>query len=148
MEAQTYVLESTEQWLVETYNHIDFLKRWITDLEKEVIELKRARTLREELKIVREKVQNSRARMESLKNSSQAFWSEYGEFVYLTETIGDRLLLVMLNLYFFNLFREIQVNFSESFLDDQVLDFTNVFPVGVVSAKSRVYLAYKPGLEM
>jgi hypothetical protein len=42
-------------------------------LEKEVIELKRARTLREQLKIVREKVQNSRARIESLKNSSQAF---------------------------------------------------------------------------
>jgi hypothetical protein len=42
-------------------------------LEKEVIELKRARTLREQLKIVREKVQNSRARIESLKNSSKAF---------------------------------------------------------------------------
>jgi hypothetical protein len=98
-------------------------------LEKEVIELKRARTLREQLKIVWEKVQNSRARIESLKNSSQAFWFEYGEFVYLTETIGDKLLLVMLNLYFFNLFRGIQVNFSKSFLDGQVLDFIDVFPV-------------------
>jgi hypothetical protein len=135
MEAQTYVLESTEQRLVETYYHIDLLKRWMTDMEKEVIELKRARNLRDQLKIVREKVQNSRARMESLKNSSQAFLSEYGEFVYLTETIGDKLLLIMLNLYFFNLFRGIQVNFSKSFLDGQVLDFTDVFPVGAVSPR-------------
>jgi len=49
----------------------------MNDLEKEIDELKGAgETLREGLKLAREEVQNSRARMKDLKNSSQAFWSE------------------------------------------------------------------------
>lgn len=55
---------------MEVYNRIDLLERGMTDL----VELKRVRdTLKEELKIVREKVQNSRSRMKNLKNSSQVF---------------------------------------------------------------------------
>lgn len=40
MSNQTHTLESTEQQLVEVYNHIDLLKRQMTDLEKEVTELR------------------------------------------------------------------------------------------------------------
>jgi hypothetical protein len=50
----------------------------MNDLEKEVDEFKGAgETLREGLKLAKEEVQNSHARMEDLKNSSQDFWSEY-----------------------------------------------------------------------
>jgi hypothetical protein len=55
--------------------------------------------------------------MENLKNSFYAFWFEYGESISLMEKIEDKLLLAMSNLYFFNLSRWIQVDFSESFPD-------------------------------
>jgi hypothetical protein len=59
----------------------------------------------------------------------------------LTKTIGGKLFLAMSNLYFFNLSRGIQVDFNESFPDDQVLDFADVFLVIFASAKSGVYLS-------
>lgn len=59
----------------------------------------------------------------------------------LTKTIGGKLFLAMSNLYFFNLSRGIQVDFNESFPDDQVSDFANVFLVIFASAKSGVYLS-------
>jgi hypothetical protein len=118
-------------------------------LKKEVVELKGTRkTLNEELMIGREEVQNSRTRMENLKNYSQAFYSEYEESMSLTKTIGDKLFLTMSNLYFFNLSRGIQVDFSESFLDGQVLYFIDVFLIRVVLAISLVYLAQEPDTEM
>ena len=67
--------------------------------------------------------------MKNLKDSSQAFWTEYRESTSLTETIGDKVFLVMSNLYFFNLSREIQVDFNKSFLDNQVSNFANDFLV-------------------
>jgi len=67
--------------------------------------------------------------MKNLKDSSQAFWTEYREFTSLTETIGDKVFLVMSNLYFFNLSRGIQVDFNKSFLDNQVSNFANDFLV-------------------
>jgi len=66
----------------------------------------------------------------------------------LTETILDKLFLAMSNLCFFNLSRWIQVDFSESFLDDQVLDFIDVFLIRVVLAISLVYLAQELDTEM
>lgn len=62
--------------------------------------------------------------MENLKDS-QAFLTEYGESASLTETIGDKVFLIMSNLYFFNLSRWIQVDFNKSFLDSQVSNFAN-----------------------
>jgi hypothetical protein len=50
--------------------------------------------------------------MGNLKNSSQIFWFKYGEFMFLTETIRDKLFLAISKLYFFNLTREVQVDFS------------------------------------
>jgi hypothetical protein len=67
--------------------------------------------------------------MKNLKDSSQAFWTEYRESTSLTETIGDKVFLVMSNLYFFNLSRGIQVDFNKSFLDNQVSNFANDFLV-------------------
>lgn len=66
----------------------------------------------------------------------------------LTKTIGDKLFLVMSNLYFLKLSRGIQADFNESFPDGQVLDFADVFPVRAASTRSGVYLAQEPGLEM
>jgi len=67
--------------------------------------------------------------MEISRNSSQEFYTKYGEFVSLTETIGDKLFWSIFNLYFFNLFKGMQVDFSESFFNSQVLNFENVFLV-------------------
>ena len=67
--------------------------------------------------------------MKNLKDSSQAFWTEYRESTSLTETIGDKVFLVMSNLYFFNLSRGMQVDFNKSFLDNQVSNFANDFLV-------------------
>jgi hypothetical protein len=67
--------------------------------------------------------------MKNLKDSSQAFWTEYRESTSLTETIGDKVFLIMSNLYFFNLSRGIQVDFNKSFLDNQVSNFANDFLV-------------------
>lgn len=44
-------------------------------------------------------------------------------------------------MYFFNLSKEMQVDFRESFHDDQVPDFEDVFPTRAVVAKDGVYLA-------
>jgi hypothetical protein len=41
-----------------------------------------------------------------------------------------------------------QVDFSKSFSNDQVLDFVDVFPIRIASAGSRVYLAQEPDLKM
>ncbi|KAL9378144.1 hypothetical protein Peur_029479 [Populus x canadensis] len=149
MRAQTYALESTKQRLVEAYNYIDLLEKGMANLEKKLAKLKGARdTLKEEPKIAREDVQNSRARMENLKNSSQALWSEYRESVSLMKTLGDKIFLAMSNLYFFSLSRGIQVDFSKSFSDFQVLDCADVFSIKVALAKSGVYLAQELGLEI
>ena len=67
--------------------------------------------------------------MKNLKDSSQAFWTEYRESTSLTETIGDKVFLIMSNLYFFNLSRGMQVDFNKSFLDNQVSNFANDFLV-------------------
>lgn len=53
--------------------------------------------------------------MENLKNSSQIFWFKYGEFMFLTETIRDKLFLAISKLYFFNLTREVQVDLARVF---------------------------------
>lgn len=46
----------------------------------------------------------------------------------------------MSNLYFFNLSKGIQVDFSESFPNGQVPDFDDVFTTRVTSAKDGVYI--------
>jgi hypothetical protein len=51
-------------------------------------------------------------------------------------------------LYFFNLSRGIQVDFSESFPNGQVPDFDDVFTTRVASVKERVYLAQEPRMDM
>lgn len=77
-------MEMTEQRLVEAFSHIDLLERRMIELENKAAKLKGARdTLRKELRIAREEVKKSRARMDNLKNSFQAFWSKYMEFVFL-----------------------------------------------------------------
>lgn len=59
------------QRMTKIYNLIDFLERGMTGLKKEVAELKGAKeTLREELGIIRNEVQNSCTHIENLKNSS------------------------------------------------------------------------------
>jgi hypothetical protein len=105
-------------------------------------------TLQKEINIAMKEVHNSRVRIENLKNSSQAFWFEYGESVSLTKTINDKLFLAISNLCFSNLPRGMQVDFSKSFSNDQVLDFVDVFPIRIASAGSRVYLAQEPDLKM
>jgi hypothetical protein len=67
--------------------------------------------------------------MNNLKDFSQAFWTKYRESRSLTETVGDKVFLVMSNLYFFNLSRGMQVDFNKSFLDNQVSNFANDFLV-------------------
>ena len=59
---------------------------------------------------------------------------EYEEYVFLAETIGDKLFLSMTNLYFFNHSIRMHVGFSESFSNGQVPDFRNIFPVRDVMA--------------
>lgn len=105
-------------------------------------------TLQKEINIAMKEVHNSHVRIENLKNSSQAFWFEYGESVSLTKTINDKLFLAISNLCFSNLPRGMQVDFSKSFSNDQVLDFVDVFPIRIASAGSRVYLAQEPDLKM
>lgn len=59
-------------------------------------------------------------------DSYEKFYVEFGESVYLTEVIWDRLLLLISNLYFFNLLKELQVDFSESFLNGQAPDLKDI----------------------
>jgi len=88
-----------------------------------------------------EEAHNSSPRMETLRNSSQEFYTEYGESVFLTDTIRDKLFLSMSNLYFLNLYRGMQVDFNESFHIGQILDFKDVFPARVAAAKDEIYFA-------
>ena len=67
--------------------------------------------------------------METSRNSSQEFYTKYGEFVSLIETIGDKLFWSIFNLYFFNHFKGMQMDFSESFSNSQVYNFENDFLV-------------------
>lgn len=83
-----------------------------------------------------------------MKNPSYKFYVECGEYVRLKEVIKDRLFLSISNLYFFNLSRGIQVDFSESFPNGQVPDFDDVFTTRVASVKERVYLAQEPRMDM
>ena len=46
----------------------------------------------------------------------------------------------MSNLYFYNLFKGMQVEFSESFPNGQVLDFEDVFFVRAMMASDGFYL--------
>jgi len=124
------------------YNRIDFL-------EKEVAELRESReAMRKELGATIEEAHNYSPRMETLKNSSKEFHTEYGEFVSLIEIIRDKIFLSMSNLYFFNLSREMQVDFNESFSIGQILNFKDVFPARVVAANDEVYFAQEPGMDM
>ncbi|KAG6750278.1 hypothetical protein POTOM_047382 [Populus tomentosa] len=74
------------------------------------------------------------------KNTSQGLYAEYGEFVSLKKTIGDKLFISMSNMYLFNLYKGMHMNFNESFPDGQVLDFKNVFSIRALAAKDYVYL--------
>jgi hypothetical protein len=122
-------------------NRIDFL-------EKEIAELRESRKAMKELGATMEEAHNSSPRMETLQNSSQEFYTEYGESVFLTETIRDKIFLSMSNLYFLNLYRGMQVDFNESFPIGQILDFKDIFPARVAAAKHEIYFAQEQGMNM
>jgi hypothetical protein len=47
----------------------------------------------------------------------------------LSEVVGDKIFLAMSNLYFFNSYRGMQMDFSATFHPIPMLDLENVFPV-------------------
>ncbi|KAJ6932126.1 hypothetical protein NC651_007744 [Populus alba x Populus x berolinensis] len=71
-----------------------------------------------------------------------------GEAYNQIDSLEKEAFLVLSNLYFFNHSREIQVDFSESFPNGEVLDFDDVFTTRVASTKEGVYLAQEPGMDM
>jgi hypothetical protein len=86
-------------------------------------------------------------RTETLKNTSQGLYVKYGEFVSLKKTIGDKLFISMSNMYLFNLYKGMHMNFSESF-PDEVPNFEDVFSIRALVAKDDVYLTQESGSDM
>jgi hypothetical protein len=103
--------------------------------------------VRVKLVIAREEAQHFQAMLEALKDFFKEFQEFFGGSATLIKIVGDKKFLVMLNLYFFNILRGIQVDFSVSFHLVPVSDFTNVFLVKVVAAQCGEYLVKEPGVD-
>ena len=54
----------------------------------------------------------------------------------------------MSNLYLFNIYKRMHMNFSESFPDGQVPNFEDVFSLRALVAKDDVYLTQESGPDM
>jgi hypothetical protein len=67
-------------------------------------------------------------------NSFEKFQEMFGGSFSLNKMVGDKIFLAMSNLYFFNLYRGIQVDFSITFHPVFVLDFADVFPIRTATA--------------
>jgi hypothetical protein len=67
--------------------------------------------------------------------------------IALTEIMKDKIFLTLSNLYFFNLLRGIQVNFSAAFHLALVPDFADILLVRVVAAQHGEYITEKSGLD-
>jgi hypothetical protein len=67
--------------------------------------------------------------LKALRNSLREFHKFFKGLAALTKTIGDKILIVMSNLYFFNWSRGMLVDFSATFDLVLVLDFEDVFSI-------------------
>jgi hypothetical protein len=74
------------------------------------------------------KAQHSRVKLEASRDSLQDFQDFFRGLVALTEMVGDNIFLAMFKLYFFNLSRGIQVDFSTAYHLVSVPHFTDLFP--------------------
>jgi hypothetical protein len=83
-----------------------------------------------------------------LRDSPKKFQEFFKGSTILTETVRDKIFLVVSNLYFSNLSKGMQVDFSVAFHLVLVLDFSNVFPVRATSAQQREYMTKKPRLDL
>jgi hypothetical protein len=68
-------------------------------------------------------------KLEALRDFLKDFQDFFRGLVASTEMVGDNIFLVMSKLYFFNLSRGIQVNFSTAYHLVLVPHFTDLFPV-------------------
>lgn len=66
----------------------------------------------------------------------------------MSEVVGDNIFLAMSNLYFFNSYRGMQMDFSATFHPIPMLDLENVFPVKAAVANQGDYLVKKPRLDL
>lgn len=87
-------------------------------------------------------------KIKALKNTSEEFHEKFRGFATLTEMVGDKIFLFMSNLYFFNLSRGIQKDFSVVFHLVPMPDFIDVFPIKVVVAQHREYIVEEPDLNV
>jgi len=65
----------------------------------------------------------------------------------LIETMKDKIFVTVSNLYFFNLLRGIQVNFSAAFHLALVPNFKDMLLVRVVATQHEEYITEKSGLD-
>ena len=86
--------------------------------------------------------------MESLRDSPKKFQKFFKGSTTLTETMGDKIFLVISNLYFLNLSKGMQVDFSATFHLVLVSNFSDVFLVKATSAQQRKYMSKKPRLDL
>jgi hypothetical protein len=73
--------------------------------------------------------QRSWVKLEALRDSLEDFQDLFRGLVALTEMVGDNIFIAMSKLYFFNLSRGIQVDFSTAYHLVLVPHFTDLFPV-------------------
>ena len=104
-------------------------------------------SLRAELAAAKEENKISQAKLEALSNSPKEFEEFFWGSTALIETTGDMIFIAMSNLYFFNLSKGKQVDFSAAFHPVPVPDFTDVFPGRASAAKRGEYLDEEPMLD-
>jgi len=135
-----FELDYNEKSLQAVYNQA-------VPIRQELLEARTSQdSLRAELVAAKKEAQRSHAKLKALRDSPRDLQECFRRSVALTKTAGDKIFLVISNLYFFNLLRRVQVDFSATFHHVTVLDFAEAFPVRAVVAQCGEYLAEEPGL--
>ena len=80
-------------------------------------------------------------------NSFEEFYKFFGGSMTLSWIVRDKIFLVISNLYFFNMFRGMQVNFGAA-LHPILMPFIDVFPIRVAATQHGKYLTEKSGLNI
>jgi hypothetical protein len=119
----------------------------VVPLRQELLEARTSQdSLRTELVAAKKEAHRSNAKLKALRDSPRDLQECFRRSVALTKTVGDKIFLVISNLYFFNLLRGVQMDFSATFHHVPVLDFAEVFLVRAVIAQCGEYLVEEPGL--
>jgi hypothetical protein len=85
--------------------------------------------------------------LEALMNSFEEFYKFFGGSTTLSWIVRDKIFLVISNLYFFNMFRGMQVNFGAA-LHPILMPFIDVFPIRAAATQHGKYLTEKFDLNI